>query len=299
MNYDKHYSIENYYKVKEKLKEDLFKSQPKHHSSKKHNKQKYRLKNKWLWTKNKKGTSPLEERLDKAFTNQILHPYKQYEIQIITKSKTYNFKVDFCFPDEKLVIECDGNTYHGNQGTLWSRQDYEARRHYLIKKQGYKILRYTTDDIHNKSDIIARHIKETLKIIRFNESNKPNELNLSSEKTMGHNIGNGLQTVKNQTPGEFLACLPVDVMNKTRSRESSRTTGGATIASSKNSSLIKQTIRSNRLDGAVRFRQTKSDKEIADYKNQLCEARKTQAIKSLTAKTSVVASVIVGGGFGR
>lgn len=102
----------------------------------------------------KRKKSPIELRLLKAMKKRNLNPISQYKI--------LNFKVDFAFPDKKLVIECDGSKYHGDPGTLWSRQDYEARRHFLIKKEGWKFLRFSGFEIQHRADEIANYILRSL-----------------------------------------------------------------------------------------------------------------------------------------
>ena len=114
----------------------------------------YKPKYDYAKTKNRK--SPIENRLFTAMKKKNLNPVSQYKI--------LNFKVDFAFLEQKLVVECDGSEYHGDSGTLWARNDYESRRHYLIKKEGWTILRYTGYEIHHNADMIAYRISRAIKI---------------------------------------------------------------------------------------------------------------------------------------
>lgn len=74
--------------------------------------------------------SPIEKRLGEAFAKLGLYPKLQHQIGI--------FRVDFAFPEIKLVVECDGHSYHTGARN-WKKNEYRQRR---IEQEGWVFERF-------------------------------------------------------------------------------------------------------------------------------------------------------------
>src|SRR5574344_984589 len=62
---------------------------------------------------------------------------------------------DFACLDKKLVIEVDGG-YHNNP----EQKEYDALRTQAIEKQGYRVIRFTNEEVSAKLDFVLNTIKE-------------------------------------------------------------------------------------------------------------------------------------------
>ena len=98
-----------------------------------------------------------------------LEPEKEYPIG--------PYYVDFCFPENKLVIEADGDWWHANPEFMRERNIIElhpiqkkmarldkAKNTYL-KNHGWRILRFWERDIYKKIDNCIQTIKNSLQIV--------------------------------------------------------------------------------------------------------------------------------------
>lgn len=63
------------------------------------------------------------------------------------------FIVDFVCREKKLVIELDGDS-HANQ------PDYDARRTAWLEKRGYRVQRFTNDEVHRNLEAVLQAILE-------------------------------------------------------------------------------------------------------------------------------------------
>lgn len=105
--------------------------------------------------------SSLNFQMQDAFIKENLFPEMEYIIE--------TFIVDFCFPDIKLVIEVDGDYWHGNP-SVYSKFNENQKRtikkdrkeYVVLKKNGYTLLRFWEKDI--KSDISSCILKIKEKI---------------------------------------------------------------------------------------------------------------------------------------
>jgi very-short-patch-repair endonuclease len=64
-----------------------------------------------------------------------------------------HYIVDFYCSDAKLVIEIDGDTHAG-------REDYDAKRTKWIESEGYKVIRFTNEDVSSNLDSVVMEILE-------------------------------------------------------------------------------------------------------------------------------------------
>lgn len=63
------------------------------------------------------------------------------------------FIVDFVCREKKLVIELDGDS-HANQ------PEYDARRTAWLEKRGYRVQRFTNDEVHRNIETVLQTILE-------------------------------------------------------------------------------------------------------------------------------------------
>lgn len=78
------------------------------------------------------------------------HPIKYYD----GKNKRI-FIADFCCKLKKIVIELDGGV-HENQ------KEYDQARTYIINILGYKVIRFTNEEIFNHLDYVLKKIRSYL-----------------------------------------------------------------------------------------------------------------------------------------
>ncbi|HEX7656969.1 MAG TPA: endonuclease domain-containing protein [Sphingomonas sp.] len=65
------------------------------------------------------------------------------------------FLVDFFCAEARLVIEVDGDT-HAHQ------QDYDARRTAWIEREGFRVIRFSNDDVMRNLDGVVSAIEQAL-----------------------------------------------------------------------------------------------------------------------------------------
>ena len=69
-----------------------------------------------------------------------------------------NYIVDFYCPEEKLIIEVDGEI-HNN----FINSEYDNKRTEALNKYGYQVVRFTNDDVMFKLDQVLEAIRLKLK----------------------------------------------------------------------------------------------------------------------------------------
>lgn len=90
--------------------------------------------------------TPAEDALWQCLRNRRLHGAKfrrQYAIE--------RFIVDFICLEHRLIIEVDG-TIHDVQ------QDYDAVRQTFLEAQGFRVVRFTNDDVLHSLDAVVKAI---------------------------------------------------------------------------------------------------------------------------------------------
>ena len=85
--------------------------------------------------------------------------------------KTFNrqkvigdYVVDFCCASEKIIIEIDGMHHYKGENPL-----NDLERNSYLENQGFRILRYTNCDIHEKFDDVCREILMNIGLIWYNK----------------------------------------------------------------------------------------------------------------------------------
>jgi very-short-patch-repair endonuclease len=106
--------------------------------------------------------STLNIRFKEALSRIGLFPKTEYQIDF--------YLVDFCFPDKKVVVEVDGDYWHGNPeiyGELNKTQKRvmfkDRREKTFLENRGWKLLRFWEKDI-NKS--IKRCVKKVQEVVK-------------------------------------------------------------------------------------------------------------------------------------
>jgi very-short-patch-repair endonuclease len=82
-------------------------------------------------------TSKIEQIMGDAFAAAGLPVLAQYPISFYT--------VDFAFPESMLVVECDGDYWHGRP----AQQKKDAQKDIHLKRLGWKIIRLRESEIHD------------------------------------------------------------------------------------------------------------------------------------------------------
>jgi very-short-patch-repair endonuclease len=65
--------------------------------------------------------------------------------------KLLGFEVDFRWPEQRLVVEVDGP---GHQRPRAKRDD--AARVRILRAAGYRVLRFTDEDVYERPDAVRR-----------------------------------------------------------------------------------------------------------------------------------------------
>ena len=62
-----------------------------------------------------------------------------------------SYIVDFCAPKKKLIIEIDG-------GQHTDLQEYDEERTVILQSQGYRVIRFSNDDVRKNVEAVLREI---------------------------------------------------------------------------------------------------------------------------------------------
>lgn len=98
----------------------------------------------------KKCESPIERILLRAMQDYGLLPICQYEIG--------RYRVDFCFYDERLIVEADGKRWHSSPRA--KRRD--RLRDKFLRSRGWRVLHITGPEILTDAYECARKIRKEL-----------------------------------------------------------------------------------------------------------------------------------------
>jgi very-short-patch-repair endonuclease len=67
--------------------------------------------------------------------------------------------VDFAFPEQKLAVECDGYRYHMSP----IAQEKDAKRDEFLASVGWRVMRFTSQEINADAMACARKIRAALR----------------------------------------------------------------------------------------------------------------------------------------
>src|SRR5690606_34783566 len=71
-----------------------------------------------------------------------------------------DFIVDFVSLFKKLVVEVDGG-YH----TTAEQKEYDEQRTFVLNKRGFKVIRFTNEEVLNNLENVLQNIKSELEVI--------------------------------------------------------------------------------------------------------------------------------------
>ena len=94
--------------------------------------------------------SPIERILLRAMQDYGMVPICQYEIG--------QYRVDFAFPEDNLVVEADGAAYHSSPKQV--RRDMIRERR--IRNRGWRVIRFTGAQILQDAYWCARKVYEEI-----------------------------------------------------------------------------------------------------------------------------------------
>lgn len=93
--------------------------------------------------------SPIEVKLYEAMSQEELSPIPQYCVE--------GYFVDFAFPRERLAVEADGAEYHKG-----ARRQRDRKRDWILRRSGWKVLRFYGSTIHQKAGNCVYVVKKEL-----------------------------------------------------------------------------------------------------------------------------------------
>jgi very-short-patch-repair endonuclease len=80
---------------------------------------------------------------------------RQYPIVCTIDGVDRRFIADFCCYERKLVVELDGPVHE-------RQTDYDALRTEVINRLGYRVIRFTNDEIRDETDRVLDTLNEAL-----------------------------------------------------------------------------------------------------------------------------------------
>ncbi len=94
----------------------------------------------------------IEEIMFNALTDSGIEFSREHPIRC-----KYGYILDFAISDKKICIECDGEPWHP-KGNL-----RDKRRDDVLRKMGWKVLRFRGNKIRNDIDACLKIIKQEIK----------------------------------------------------------------------------------------------------------------------------------------
>jgi len=107
------------------------------------------------------GQAPLESKLEQLLYSLIKEsglPPPQRQLRVATQSGTV--RLDLAYPKQMLAIEADGHRYHSSR-QAWQ---YDLSRASELTALGWRLLRFTWEDVHRRPEVILDHVDRALAI---------------------------------------------------------------------------------------------------------------------------------------
>jgi very-short-patch-repair endonuclease len=124
---------------------------------------------KWMKDNSKVKTSKLENKFIELLTSiGLIEDVDFIHNHLISNIKTF---FDFYLPSKKIIIEVDGDFYHCNPNTKYSKPEYEIqkknisndkRKNTWCKNHDMILLRYWEKDINERPDWVISELKKEL-----------------------------------------------------------------------------------------------------------------------------------------
>ena len=83
---------------------------------------------------------------------------KQLGVRFRRQYSIGNYIADFCSPRQKIIIEIDGGVHEYDE-----QRYYDDDRQKTIEEIGFKVLRFTNEDVEKQIDMVAEKIKQCIK----------------------------------------------------------------------------------------------------------------------------------------
>lgn len=91
---------------------------------------------------------------------RVLRTHRLNNVHYRRQHAIGNYIVDFCAPQQKLIIELDGSQH-------LDQQEYDAERSAFLESKGYKVLRFWNSDVMNNIEGVLIAILEALESKRL------------------------------------------------------------------------------------------------------------------------------------
>ena len=102
-----------------------------------------------------------ENRKNATVAEQVLWEHIRHDalgVKILRQHIIGDFIVDFLAPNERLIIEVDG-AYHAEE----RQKEDDKMRAEILERKGYKVIRFSNEEVLYDTDMTIKKIKEALK----------------------------------------------------------------------------------------------------------------------------------------
>ncbi len=82
-------------------------------------------------------------------------PRLEVQVNLSDGAARFVGRVDLYYPEARLVLEYDGGNHR-------ERMADDNRRQNLLINSGYRVLRFTAADIHNRVDVVVAQVRSAL-----------------------------------------------------------------------------------------------------------------------------------------
>jgi hypothetical protein len=110
------------------------------------------------------GAALAESQLERMFLDLIFGvgvPAPQLQADLPWRTRASG-RVDFLFPEHRLIVECDGRRWH----TTSEAFERDRRRDNLAQLAGWSVLRFTWEDLTSRSGTVLQQVKAALRTSR-------------------------------------------------------------------------------------------------------------------------------------
>ncbi|WP_100408475.1 endonuclease domain-containing protein [Bacillus solitudinis] len=101
-----------------------------------------------VWTPRTECESPIERRLYDALINHGYAPRTQVPCG--------KYRIDLALVPQRIAIEADGRAYHSSP----EQKAHDRRKNAYLRKNGWKVLRFSGSRIHNDIKGVLRKIED-------------------------------------------------------------------------------------------------------------------------------------------
>ncbi|HNW81698.1 MAG TPA: endonuclease domain-containing protein [bacterium] len=83
---------------------------------------------------------------------------RQHPVTFLYDNRERFFIADFYCAKKRLVVEIDGGIHE-------KQKDYDELREYIIKSLGYKMIRFTNEEINHDLDNVVKKLEKELSLL--------------------------------------------------------------------------------------------------------------------------------------